>query len=291
MSRASLNPNRAERNRKRIAIIDADSICYATALGAEMRLPAEEEGEEPVWFQTKSLDEAYSEVVAKLEALVGDVGADDAIVCLTTTKCFRYHLLDTYKANRIGMHRPMLLLELQAMVQERRPFGVLAVRGLEADDVAAISSGHLQIAPMREPVVVSIDKDLKGVPGLVYSPIRPKEGIIEVTEEMADRQFLYQTLVGDSVDGYAGCRGVGPKKAAKLLDEIGHASIEQQWGFVVEQFKKRGFTAKDALTQARVARIVRSKEWNADTRQVHLWSPGSDRPEIMDLDALPYLRS
>lgn len=275
--------------RKRIALIDADSVVYGTALGAEMHV-ATEEGQEDTYFQIKSEEEAYSEVIAKLEALIGDVQADDAIVCLTTTKCFRYHVLPTYKANRAFTHRPSILLDLHMMLQERRPFGVLAVRGLEADDVCAISSGHLQMAPLKEPIVVSIDKDLLSVPGMVYSTLRAKEGIVEVTLEMADRAFLYQTLVGDPVDGYTGCVGIGPKKASKLLDTYAHATMDLQWAAVVELYKKRGQSAEDALTQARVARIVRSKEWDASTRQVHLWSPGEQRYEAISLDNLPHLR-
>lgn len=278
--------------RKRIALIDADSVLYGTALGAEMRIGGEDaDTDHATYLQVKSLEEAYSEVVAKLEALTGDVDADDAIICLTTTKCFRYNVLPTYKGNRVGMHRPEMLLELQQLVQDRRPFGVVAVRGLEADDVCAISSGHLQLSPLREPIVVSIDKDLKSVPGLVYSSMRPTEGVVEVSLEMADRAFLYQTLVGDPVDGYTGCVGVGPKKASKFLETWDHASMDLKWEAVVAQFQKRGQTAQDALTQARVARIVRSEEWDASTRQVHLWSPGAQRYEIMSLDDLPHLRS
>ncbi len=277
--------------RKRIALIDADSICFAVALGAEMRLQPKEEGMPPEFFLIKSADEAYAEVLDRVDALVSDTQSDDAILALTTHQCFRYAILPTYKANRSGMHRPALLLDLHRMLSELRPYGVVAVRGLEADDVCAISSGHLQRAPLREPVVVSIDKDLKSVPGMVYSPIKPHDGIVEITEAEADRNFLLQTLKGDTVDGYSGCPGVGPVKAAKVLDNCAGMSMDAQWAFVLEQYKKRGLTEKDALTQARVARIVRSEEWDAGTRQVHLWSPGATVPEIMSLDDLPRLRA
>lgn len=272
---------------KRIALIDADAVLYATACGAEVRAKAQGDDGEDLWFQTKDEEQCYSEVVDKLEALVGDVGAEDAIVCLTTTKCFRYNLLPTYKAQRALTHRPSMLLPLQAMVQERRPFGVLAVRGLEADDVCGISSGHLQKAGLREPVIVSVDKDMLSVPGLTYSPRKSELGIQEITPEEADRAHLYQTLVGDVADNYTGCPGIGPVKAAKLLAECGHSSPESQWAWVEAAFTRKGLSLREALVQARVARILRSDDWNKATNEVHLWSPGGNLlPEIISLDTL-----
>lgn len=265
---------------KRLAIIDADSILYATALGAEIKAG------EDLWFDIKDVEQCYSEVVDKLEALVGDVGAEDAIICLTDSKCFRYALLPTYKANRNATRRPSVLLPLRALVQERRPFGVVTVRGLEADDVCGVSSGALQKAGLREPVIVSIDKDMRSVPGLVYSPMHHKEGIQEITLEAADRAHFYQTLVGDPVDGYTGCPGIGPKKAAKILDQCAHATAGSQWAFVEGAFMTRGQTPKYALTQARVARILRVSDWDAIKRDITLWSPKGVSPEIVPLDSL-----
>lgn len=284
MSRASVKPVANRVGPKRLAIIDADSVLYATALGAEMKASGQD-GED-VWFELKDAEQCYREVVDKLEALVDDVGAEDAIVCLTVHKCFRYALLPTYKANRNSTRRPAVLQELQALVQERRPFGVVQVRGLEADDVCGVSSGALQKAGLREPVIVSIDKDMKSVPGLVYSSMKSDLGVQEVTTEQADRAFFYQTLIGDAVDGYTGCPGVGPKKAEKILDQCAHASLGSQWAFVEAAFLTRGHTAKYALTQARVARILRLPDWDATTGDLRLWSPEGIPAEVVPLDSL-----
>jgi hypothetical protein len=272
---------------KRIALIDADSILYAVALGAEMKAASQEDNpDEALWFPLKDEEQCYREVVSRLEGLVNEVRADDAIVCLTTTRCFRYDILPTYKANRASTRRPTMLLPLQALVQERRPFGVLAVRGLEADDVCGISSGHLQRAGLKEPVIVSIDKDLRSIPGLVFSPRHPELGVEEITEEAADRAHLYQTLIGDPVDGYTGCPGVGPKKANRILDECSHSSRALQWAFIEGAFMKRGQTPSYALTQARVARILRSSEWDAYRRDITLWSPEGASQDVVPLDSL-----
>jgi 5'-3' exonuclease len=280
MSRASVS----KVGPKRLAIIDGDSIIYSTALGAEMKA-AGQDGDD-LWFDIKDLSQCYSEVVDKLETLVDLVGAEDAIVCLTTSRCFRYGLLPTYKSNRDNLRRPSMLLPLRAMVQEKRPFGVIAVKGLEADDVCGVSAGALQKAGLREPVIVSIDKDMRSVPGLVFSPMKAKEGVQEISSAAADRAHLYQTLIGDAVDGYSGCPGIGPKKAAKILDQCEHASSGAQWAFVEGAFMSRGQTPKYALTQARVARILRVSDWDATQRDVTLWSPQGAIPEVVPLDSL-----
>lgn len=269
----------------RIALIDADSVLYAAACSSEMRAKAQGDEGEDMWFETRSLSQTYREVVANLEKLVDAVKADDGIVALTTTHCFRYQLLPTYKANRSGGHRPAHLADLQRLVQEKRPFGVLAVKGLEADDICGISSGQLQKAGLREPVIVSIDKDMRQVPGLTYSWRDPSPHVYEVTEEEADRAHLYQTLVGDMVDNYTGCPGIGKVRATKLLDECAHASKAAQWGWVEGAFLSHGTSKEYALTQARVSRILRHTDWDPIQKDVLLWHPPGGSPSPLRLAA------
>lgn len=262
--------------RDRIALIDADSVLFAVACLSEVRAKGEADDGQDLYFQVKSEEDCYREVVSRLEALMEAVSAADALICLTTSKCFRYDLLPTYKAHRTVAHRPAMLPSLQAMVQSRRPYGVLAVKGLEADDVCGISSGHLRDAGLKEPVIVSIDKDLLSVPGLTYSSRRAAMGVYEVSGKDADRAHFYQTLIGDVTDNYTGCPGVGPKKATAILDACADASLGTQWRWVLEAFNKRGHLGSYALTQARVARILRSTDWDASRKQVLLWEPPTE---------------
>jgi DNA polymerase-1 len=128
---------------------------------------------------------------------------------------------------------------------------------------------------MREPVVISIDKDLLQIPGWNYNPgVRGKGGrLTEITAKEADRYHLYQTLVGDDTDGYVGCPGVGTKKATKLLDDCAHLSAATQWEWVVEAYRKRGLDEEAALVQARVARILRAEDWDPIKKEHRLWTP------------------
>jgi hypothetical protein len=141
-------PKKLANSRARIALIDADSVLYAVAVGAEASMIGEDGEKE--YFPLKDGEELYSEVVKQLETLVQAVDAEDAIVCLTATKsCYRYDLLPTYKGNRQELRRPAFLRALQYAVMERKPFRTMAVRGLEADDICGISQGSLQAANHR----------------------------------------------------------------------------------------------------------------------------------------------
>lgn len=263
----------------RYALIDADSVLYATALKAEACIKGKAGGEDE-YFEIMDGEELYREVVRRLEALVQEVNASDALICLTPAgKSFRYSLLDSYKANRKDIRRPSGLRPLQALVASRKPFRVLSVRGLEADDICGISQTSLQKAGMREPIIVSIDKDMLQVPGLNYSWLTAARnqtvGVVnEVSGLEADRMHLYQTLVGDTVDNYTGCPGVGPVKANRILDECLETHGELDWRWIVRAFETKGLDESYALTQARVARILRDTDWDPITKEVSLWTPG-----------------
>lgn len=263
----------------RFALIDADSILYAVALGSELKSPKTGIDGEDEFFQVKDVGECYREVVSRLEAVTQEVRAEDALICLTPPgKSYRYALLPSYKANRKAIRRPEVLVPLQAMVAERKPFRVLAVRGLEADDICGISSTSLQKAKVREPIIVSIDKDMLQIPGLNYSWLTAARtqtvGVVhEVSGFEADRMHLYQTLIGDVVDNYTGCPGVGPKKAMRLLESCVASQGELDWRWIVEAFRKKGFSEEYALTQARVARILRDTDWDHERKEVTLWMP------------------
>jgi len=274
----------------RIAIVDADSIVFAVATLAEKRVPGDTP-EDDMWFQTKTEDEAFVEVMDKIEALIHDAEAEDAIVCLSSTdKCFRYGVLATYKGNRKATRQPAQRAALTERLHRDCPYSVLRVSTLEADDVCGISASSLHKARaaalargltegniLREPVVISIDKDLLQIPGLNYNPGVHGNGykvtITEVTPESAFRWHMYQTLVGDDTDGYTGCPGVGAKKANAILNQCEHLGPAAMWTWVVEAYRKKGLTEEDALTQARCARILLAEDWDAVKKEVILWNP------------------
>ena len=83
---------------------------------------------------------------------------------------------------------------------------------------------------------------------------------------------MYQTLIGDTVDGYYGCKGIGDKTAKKILGNIGENSLTEMWKKVVETFIAKGFTEDDALLNARMARILHSEDYDFKKKEVKLWN-------------------
>lgn len=81
-------------------------------------------------------------------------------------------------------------------------------------------------------VILSIDKDLKQIPGVhfnYYKPIKKDEngnkidtdvvGLSVVSEKEANYSFWLSMLVGDSGDNIKGCKGIGKVKGEKLLND------------------------------------------------------------------------
>lgn len=249
----------------RVAVIDADSPLYRIALSAEMCCKRQGMSGEDLWIQVRSLDDCYHEAETAIEAIVEKIGADDAFLCLSDARCFRYSIFPSYKSNRERTRRPPMMVQLRAALLQRKPWPTLAIKELEADDVAGITSTSLQVAAKVEPIIVSEDKDLLTIPGLIHR----KGHTFEVSMEEANRAHLYQTLVGDYIDGYPGCPGIGAKRADRILDEYG----ADMWLGVVQAFEKAGLTYGEALVQAQVARILRASDWDAVKKEPILWTP------------------
>jgi hypothetical protein len=256
---------------KRIAVIDADTALYAEAARAEVRA-----GES--WLPLMSVDRVYANVEARLEEQMDDIECDDAIVTLTSPTNFRKTILPTYKQNRSGLHKPILLPALRAKVQERNRWPVLVVATLEADDVCGISAGQL-MKQGRDAIIISPDKDLRQIPGLYWNPTPSRAGnkreVETITEGDGDRFHLMQTLTGDAVDNYKGLPGCGPVKALSILNALEDASAGERWGGILAEYHTRGYTTEYALTQARVARILRFTEWDSKKKRPVLWVPPS----------------
>lgn len=106
-------------------------------------------------------------------------------------------------------------------------FAVLDVPGVEADDVigtlavtaaaqglnVVISSGDKDLAQLVNDRIVIIDT--------MSGKRRDRAGVLAEFGVPAERMIDFQTLVGDAVDNVPGVEKVGPKTAAKWLQEFG----------------------------------------------------------------------
>ena len=91
------------------------------------------------------------------------------------------------------------------------------IKGLEADDVIAWK--HYQNwTKGLDSCIVSIDKDLKNIPGHYYNP---NTGLCEsFSLDDCFQSFCKQFLTGDSSDNIPGIKGVAENTANKLFEEF-----------------------------------------------------------------------
>lgn len=244
-----------------LAIIDADIVLYQSASIVEV---ATDWGDDR-WTLHADAREAKIAFDGAIASIVERVKASKTVLCFSAKNNWRAAVLPEYKANRVGGRKPICFPEVKRYALAK--YDCMIEGDLEADDcIGLVATGpKSRWRGCKSAVVVSEDKDLKSIPGTLYNP---RTGEIQtISKEQADRFHLYQTLVGDSVDNYKGCPGVGPVTAGKILDK------DPTWDGVVKAYEECGSTEEEALTQARVARILRHREYNFRTKEIILWKP------------------
>lgn len=202
------------------------------------------------------------------------LNADNSILCLSWPgrKYWRHEVLPSYKEHRSSGEPPLVLSEVKKFLREEQTKYTVYCRPLlEGDDCLGILATHPTLVP-GERIICSGDKDLRSVPGLLYNPRKPDEGVQEITETQADRFFYTQALTGDPCDGYKGCPRIGPKKAEKIIAEA-EANGTPLWTAIVAAYVAKGLDESHALTQARVARILRFSDYDFKERKPILWEP------------------
>jgi DNA polymerase-1 len=238
-----------------VVLIDADILCYQIASSLEDVIVF---GDRHVLHADAK--QGREELVNAIEYIIDTVDADEAILALTHPFNFRTEVLKSYKGNRTGTRKPMILPDLREYCLQ---IGALMYHGLEGDDILGIMASDPDATDNR--IIYSADKDLKTIPGLIWNA---DDGQIEETSEgEADYNFLFQTLTGDPTDNYKGCPRVGAVKAKAILDK------ETSWEAVVNAYEKAGLTERDALQQARCARILRHGEYDFEKERVNIWTP------------------
>lgn len=212
-----------------------------------------------------------------LEHMTNRLQAGSYVIALSdpSRRYFRHDLWSDYKAHRTHGAAPAILPEVKQMLRDK--FDAKIKPNLEADDVLGILSTWPDHCPGCEKIIVSLDKDMATIPGLHFDYNKDK-AVRSVSEAQANYNHLMQTLSGDTCDGFKGCPGIGPKRAAKILALDNFTGNPQQvqysrWIAVVEGFEKRGLTAEDALRNARMARILRAEDWNFTTQKAIPWNP------------------
>lgn len=177
-----------------------------------------------------------------------------------------------YKGNRSDNSKPLLYNELrELMVNE---YGAKPVSGQEADDTLGIRQMELRAANgnFERSVIVSIDKDLRGIPGYHY---HMDTRILDfVSEEDSLKNFYGQLLKGDNTDNIPGLtKLLRLDMREEEANEISYShylaayedfrvdhTAQECYNYVVDQYKKVGFGNTELTEIGRLLWIRREKD-------------------------------
>lgn len=241
-------------------IYDGDEVLYQACKGCEREVAFDS------WHTIVSdFEEVQQTVRYKIGQAQRATDCDEVIIALSCPEFnYRKNLAASYKGHRKATRKPLAYFRgIEWLSSE---YETHVKKGLEADDVMGLMARDVDW-------IVSSDKDMKTIPDVnIYSPFHDSK-FGPHTQDEADNFWLYQTLIGDTVDGYAGCPRVGKVTAERMLAQFEGATLEEKWEVVVKAYTRAGKTEEDAILQARLARILRPGEYRDSHQKVLLWSP------------------
>ena len=161
--------------------------------------------------------------------LLANTKSDDSVICVFDASriSFRQDIYPAYKANR--SETPADLLQQSELIRigmHEMGVPVLCIPGVEADDViATLATQNCKNVDATR--IITGDKDLMQLvsdcvflyDGMKQKEIREKE-VLEKFNVKPSQVIDVQSLMGDSTDNVPGVPGIGPKKAAELINEF-----------------------------------------------------------------------
>ena len=212
-------------------------------------------------------------VISMLRRLAKDYpNSPLAVVFDAPGKTFRDEMYSEYKANRSAM--PDDLREQIAPIHEMiKAMGLplISVEGVEADDVIGTYAAQATVL-QRETVISTGDKDMAQLVtpfvtlvNTMTETTMDAEGVKEKFGVGPELIVDYLALMGDTVDNIPGVPKVGPKTAAKWLNEFG--SLDALMASADEVKGKVGENLRDSLEQLPLSRALTQIKCDLDLPQ------------------------
>ena len=238
-------------------LVDADYVVYKCCAAAETEI----DWGNDVILVTSKFSEAYAAVKRELLKIINNFLWDvpELILFFSDSVNFRKSIQPAYKGHR---NRKKPCGYKRVINRLKTEYEVVIMPTLEADDA-------LGIYATKNPgnVICSPDKDMRQIPGKLFD----MSEMMNVENDEGAKWHLVQTLAGDQTDGYAGCPGIGVKRAITLFEEKGYS-----WKAVVQAFAEKDLSEDVALENARLAKILTASDYDFDKQQPILWSPAAD---------------
>jgi len=194
-----------------------------------------------------------------------DQKPDYVVVCFDRgAPTFRMNMYAGYHAHRPKMANDFVPQVVKVHeILEKMNIRTFELDGYEADDLIGTISVEAVKKFKEEVVIVTGDRDLLQLVNPHVKVLMPVLGFtktalfdeakVEEKYGVHPKQFIdYKALIGDASDGYPGVTGIGPKSAAKLLQEYG--TFEKLYESVGSLPEKMGLKLATDAEQAALAK-------------------------------------
>tara|TARA_R110002167_G_scaffold117335_4_gene293273 strand:- start:27 stop:818 length:792 start_codon:yes stop_codon:yes gene_type:complete len=238
--------------KQKFMFVDADSIFFKIAYKSKSQ---------------SDLQKNYKTFCTKMrmevsERLINPFDLEEVLIPVYAVKGkgnFRKDLAADYKAKRPELDKEIKdklnFLHKYAVKQ-----GAVQADGMEADDLVAIWA-YEAIETGNEYVICGIDKDLLQIPGEHYN--YGKDNWLSIDQDIAKYNLMIQCLTGDNTDNIPGIKGIGPKKAAKILAGV---STDNLWNKVVATWKEHNQSIKQLDLSYKLLRMLTTWEEYEDIK-------------------------
>ena len=197
-----------------ILLVDADSLIFASCY-RKRQTPEDEKYYTDITDSRNKFDEQFMQIVNHLE----EIYTIDKVITFSGSKGnFRKLITKKYKANRKNSELPPLLNEMHQFVKEQ--YDSVYGYGVETDDMVARYWHNLTQQFGRDEVcIVSIDKDYRQFPALIYNYHYKHKEILDISEDEAMYNFYEQMIMGDTADNVNYFKGKGKRFAEKYFED------------------------------------------------------------------------
>ncbi|HLW23538.1 MAG TPA: DNA polymerase I [Steroidobacteraceae bacterium] len=213
-----------------------------------------------------------------------------AVVFDAPGRTFRDELFDQYKAHRTPMPddlRAQLAPLLEAV--EAMGLPVLRIEGVEADDVIG-TLARIGTQAGYEVLISTSDKDMAQLVGPQVSLVNTmsntrldRAGVKAKFEVFPEQIIDYLALVGDSSDNIPGVTGVGPKTAARWLNQ--YQTLDALIANAAQIGGKVGENLRNELTALELSRRLATIDTHVplEVAPEHLLAGTPDVPRLREL--------
>ena len=201
-------------------------------------------------------------VISMIRKLAKDYpGSPVAVVFDAPGKTFRDDMYSEYKANRSSMPDD-LREQIQPIHDLIRAMGLplVCIEGVEADDVIG-TYATMATEQKRDTVISTGDKDMAQLVSEHVTLVNTmtdthmdRQGVVDKFGVTPEQIVDYLALMGDSVDNIPGVPKVGPKTAAKWLNEFG--TLDELMQRADEIKGKIGENLRNALDQLPLSKAL-----------------------------------